>query len=155
MKIVATWKDPMGFTAVDENSHTVVMDASSEAGGMGMGVSPVKLLLMGLAGCMGMDVISILRKKRQPVTGMTITVTGERQDTHPKVFREVSVDFTIQGAAVQPEAVQRALELSADRYCTVEATLRPQASVRHRFRLLDDTGETCYESDWWTSEGGA
>ncbi len=155
MKIVATWNEPMGFTAVDEHNHTVVMDASAEAGGLGMGVSPVKLLLMGLAGCMGMDVVSILRKKRQPITGMTITVSGERQDTHPKVFREVNVDFTIQGDEVQPEAVQRAIELSAERYCTVEATLRPQAAVHHRFRLLDSAGEPRHESDWWTPDGGA
>ena len=101
--------------------------------------SPKETLLAALAGCTGMDVASILRKKRQPATSYEVAVTGESRDEHPKVFTTITVEHRVSGA-VQPEALRRSIELSATRYCPVNAMLSASVTVDHRYRLTGADG---------------
>jgi putative redox protein len=129
----------MAFRGESSNGYAVPLDASSEAGGAGAGVRPIELLLLGLGGCTGMDVIEILRKMRQDVTGYEVRVRGERRSEHPRIFTRITVEHIVRGRGVKPEAVRRAVELSATRYCSVSAMLEPAATVEERCRIVDAT----------------
>lgn len=133
--------DGMQFAAVAGSGHTVILDAAEHAGGRGAGIVPMELLLVGLAGCTGMDVISILRKKRQQVTGYEVRVRGERAEDHPMVFTNITVEHVITGHNVSPEAVARAIELSEGKYCGAGAMLGKTANLIHTFRIVEATPE--------------
>jgi putative redox protein len=130
----------MRFMAESGSGHIVNMDASVEHGGADLGFRPMELLLVGLAGCTAMDVISILRKKRQEVRGYTVAVSGVRAETDPMVFTEITVEHRVFGHEVDPEAVRRAIELSETRYCGAGAMLGKTARLTHTFRILEDDG---------------
>ncbi len=130
------WRDDLMMTGYSANGHTVALDAAPYAGGHEAGFRPMDLMLTSLAGCTGMDVISILRKKRQEFTALEITVEGKRQDEHPKVYTEIWVHFTITGANVDPVAVERAIELSRDKYCAAAATLRHTATLHYDYEII-------------------
>jgi putative redox protein len=126
--------DGMHFRVHSGSGHLVTVDN----GDGDAGARPAELLLMALAGCTAMDVISILRKKRQPVEGYEVSVVGEQRNGHPAVFERIDVEHSVQGL-VEPEAVRRAIELSATRYCAISATLSSGVTqIRHRYRLLAD-----------------
>jgi putative redox protein len=97
----------------------------------------MELVLLGLAGCTAMDVISILRKKRQHVTGFEVEAHAERADEHPKVFTSILVKFLIEGINVDPEAVRRSIELSETRYCPVQAMLAPGVHIRNEYEIVE------------------
>src|SRR5512135_1431566 len=107
----------MVFSGTATSGHTLSMDADETFGGHNAGFRPMELLLVGFGGCTGMDVISILRKKRQPVTGLEINVKGERSDDHPRIYTEVHIEYVVKGKEVGKEAVERAIALSLDKYC--------------------------------------
>jgi putative redox protein len=131
----------MAFLATSSNGCAVPLDASPEAGGAGQGVRPIELLLLGLGGCTGMDVIEILRKMRQDVTGYEVLVHGARRAAHPRIFTRIVVEHVVRGRGLTPEAVRRAVALSATRYCAVSAMLAPAATIEERYRIVDaDTG---------------
>src|SRR5215469_14628105 len=119
------------------SGHRVLLDASEYGGGQDAGFRPMELLLVGLAGCTGMDVISILRKKRQDVTGYQVQVRGVRAEEHPMVFVEITVEHIVTGHAVQPEAVARAIQLSEERYCGAGAMLGKVAHLAHTYRIVE------------------
>src|SRR5579863_658149 len=119
----ATLETGMRFTAESGSGHHVMLDAASDGGGENLGFRPMELLLVGLAGCTGMDVISILRKKRQEVTGYEVQVRGVRAVDHPMVFVEITVEHVVTGHSLHPEAVERAIALSENRYCGAGAML--------------------------------
>ena len=100
------------------------------------GPAPMELLLTGLAGCTSMDVLSILRKKRQPFTGLQVKATGERREEHPKIFTKIHLEFIVTGAEVDPKAVERAIELSQNKYCSAAAMLREAAEITTSYRIL-------------------
>jgi putative redox protein len=125
------------FDAQAGSGHQVVLDAAEDGGGHNTGFRPMELLLVGLAGCTGMDVISILRKKRQQVTAYEVHVEGIRAEDHPMVFTEIGIEYIITGHHVQPEAVIRAIQLSAERYCGAGAMLGKVARITHTFRIVD------------------
>jgi putative redox protein len=127
----------MRFDAEAGSGHHVVLDAAEDGGGQNAGFRPMELLLVGLAGCTGMDVISVLRKKRQQVTAYEIHVEGIRAEDHPMVFTEISIEYIITGHHVQPDAVIRAIRLSAERYCGAGAMLGKVARITHTFRIVD------------------
>lgn len=129
--------DGMQFTAQAGSGHTVVLDAAEHAGGEGAGFVPMELLLVGLSGCTGMDVISVLRKKRQEVTGYEVRVRGERAEDHPMVYTTITVEHIVTGYNVSPEAVARAVELSATKYCGAGAMLGKTAKLTHTFRIIE------------------
>ena len=126
--------DGTRFRISSGSGHVVTADGAEGD----MGARPAELLLMALAGCTAMDVISILRKKRQPVERYEVSVVGKQRSGHPAVFDSIEVEHIVHGL-VEPEAVRRAVELSATRYCAVGATLSSGVTqIRHRYRLLAD-----------------
>ena len=127
----------MRFDAEAGSGHHVTLDAAEHGGGQNAGFRPMEMLLVGLAGCTGMDVISILRKKRQRVTAYEVHVAGIRAEDHPMVFVEITVEHIITGHQVQPEAVVRAIQLSEERYCGAGAMLGKVARLTHTFRILE------------------
>lgn len=133
--------DGMQFAAEAGSGHTVMLDAAEHAGGQGAGFVPMEMLLVGLAGCTGMDVISILRKKRQQVTGYEVRVRGERAEDHPMVYKTITVEHVITGNNVSPEAAARAIELSETKYCGAGAMLGKTATLMHTFRIVEATPE--------------
>lgn len=127
----------MRFEVEAGSGHHITLDAATHAGGQNAGFRPMEMLLVGLAGCTGMDVISILRKKRQDVTAYEVHVTGRRAEEHPMVFVEITVEHIVTGHHIQPEAVARAIQLSEQRYCGAGAMLGKVAHLTHTFRLVE------------------
>lgn len=131
------FREGMAFRGTSSNGYAVPLDASPEAGGAGEGIRPIELLLLGLGGCTGMDVVEILRKKRQDVTGYEVRVRGVRRAAHPRIFTRITVEHMVRGHGVKPEAVRRAVELSATRYCSVSAMLGAAVAVEECFCIVD------------------
>ena len=127
----------MRFDAESGSGHHVTLDADKHGGGENLGFRPMELLLVGLAGCTGMDVISILRKKRQEVTGYQVHVQGVRAEEHPMVFVEITIEHIVAGHHIQPEAVTRAIALSEERYCGAGAMLGKLAHLTHTYRIVE------------------
>ena len=115
------------------------LDASGDVGRVGAGPQPHRLLLLALAGCTGMDVISILRKKRQQVSGLNVIVQGRRAEQHPKVYTHINVLYRVRGNNVDPQAVERSIELSKTRYCPVIGMLGKVAEVTTRYEIEEET----------------
>lgn len=136
MKGKVTLQGGLKFVGRADSGHAVDMDGATVYGGGDSAPRPSELLLLGLAGCTGMDVVSILRKKRQPVIGLEVTVTGEQEDDHPRVFRSLQVKYTVLGKGVDPEAVRRAIELSEEKYCSVGATLQQGVPITSEFEVM-------------------
>ena len=128
---------PMRFEVESGSGHTVALDVSADDGGENSAPTPMEMLLVALAGCTGMDVISILYKQRQDVTGYEIAVHGTRADEHPKVFTDITVEHVVSGQGVNPEFVRRAVELSETKYCSVSAMLGKTAHITTTFRVLE------------------
>ena len=124
-----TWTDGLQFVGRTDGGPAVVMDNPEG----GSGASPMELLLMGTAGCTAMDVISILKKKRMPVTGFRVNISGKRADDHPRRYTEVGIEYVVYGADIKPEAVQRAIDLSENKYCGAMASLN--ARITHSYRI--------------------
>jgi putative redox protein len=130
--------DGMAFRATSGTGHAMVMDAAPEVGGGDAGPRPMELLLLGLGGCTGMDVISMLRKMRQDVSGYQIRLEGQRATEHPKIFTSITVEHVVHGRAVSVDAVKRAVELSSTRYCSAAAMLGRAARIEETYRIVDD-----------------
>ena len=137
MKAQVTFCGGMRFVGQASSGHAVVMDTAAANGGLDSAARPSEMLLIGLAGCTGMDVISILRKKRQPVTGLEVIVHAEQAPDHPKLFTTMTVEYRVTGAGVDPEAVRRAIELSESTYCSVGQTLRNPVSITSTFTVVE------------------
>jgi putative redox protein len=127
----------MKFTAVGEDGVEVQLDSGPDTGGSGSGFRPMELMLVALGSCTGMDVISILRKKRQDVTGYRVEVDGVRAPQHPHVFTKITVRHFVEGHAVRVEAVHRAIELSEEKYCPAYAMLSKAAPITSSFEVID------------------
>jgi putative redox protein len=132
-----TLVDGMAFRGETGDGQTLTLDSTLAGGGQGRGPTPMDLLLLGLGGCTGMDVISILRKMRQQVSDYQIRVTGERAETHPMVYTSLTVEHVVTGTDLDPASVRRAIELSETHYCSVAAMLRQAAPIALRYRLID------------------
>ncbi len=127
----------MQFQGTASSGHTLVMDADDEAGGTNAGFRPMELLLVAFGGCSGMDVISILRKKRQQVSGLEVNVQGEKTDSYPKVYKTVHIEYVVKGTCIEKEAVERAIHLSVDKYCSVGATLAKAGAITHSYKIVN------------------
>jgi putative redox protein len=138
MKVRARWIAPMQFAAEAEGGLRVVMDSSPGHGGAGVGPSPMQTVLAALAGCTGMDVISILTKMRAPLEGMAIDIEAERAAEHPRVFTKIHLRYEFDGAGVTREQVEKAVTLSLERYCSVTAMLRKSAEITHEIVLAGE-----------------
>lgn len=131
--VVAVWQNGTVFRTTGGSGHAVVTDGTSAAA-----QSPMELILSGLAGCIGADVIDILRKKRQDITEMEIRVHGARSEDHPRVYTQLELVFVITGRQVEPEAVRRAIDLAEQKYCSVSAMLRATAQMVCRYEIHED-----------------
>ncbi|MBS1125599.1 MAG: OsmC/Ohr family protein [Nitrospirae bacterium] len=127
----------MQFEGESSSGHRLIMDAEAESGGQNKGFRPMELLLVGFGGCSGMDVISILRKKRQEVTGLETNVKGEQADSFPHIYEKVHIEYVVTGKDIQKEAVERAIQLSLDKYCSVGATIGKTAAITHSYRIVE------------------
>lgn len=137
MKAKATWENDMAFTATTDDRFSVRMDASEIVGGHDSGFRPTDLLAIGLAGCTGMDVISILKKKRQQVTAFQVLVNAQKAEEHPRVFTQIQIEYVVTGKDIDPSAVERAVELSETRYCPSIAMLGKTAEITHKITILE------------------
>jgi putative redox protein len=128
----------MQFVASADSGHAIIMDADSEVGGNNTGSRPMELLLMGIGGCSGMDIISILRKKKQKVSGLEANVSGSMADDYPHRYTEVTIEYIVRGKEVSDDAVKRAVQLSMDKYCSVKATLEGSAKINFSYKIVED-----------------
>ena len=130
MHVSLRWVENLTFVATDSAGRSVVLDTTPDHGGDSRGVKPLELLLMALAGCMAMDIVSILKKKRADVKRLTAELEGTRSETDPKRFTDIKVVFRA-NREVKLDDLQRSLELSRDKYCSVSATLQIAPKVRY------------------------
>lgn len=130
-------QEGMRFEATADSGHLVIMDSDESVGGSDSGSRPMELIAMGLGGCTAMDVISILRKKRQDVTAFEVKVHGERAEDHPKVFTSFTIEYIVSGRGIDPAAVERAIQLSAERYCPAQAMLGQVAPMDLTYRIVE------------------
>ncbi len=121
MEAKVIWKNGMSFDGKTESGFTVPLGTSPEVGGADDGPRPMELLAIGLAGCTAMDVVSILAKKRQPLESFEVLVHAERAEEHPKVFTKIVIEYVVKGNGVERAAVERAVQLSAEKYCPAQA----------------------------------
>ena len=134
-EIRVRWLRDMEFEAEDQRGHTGLL-------GQETGFKPSELLLVALAGCTAMDVVSILQKKRQVITGVEVVVRGEQLDDYPKRFHRAELEYLVHGKDVDPRAVERAIELSATKYCSVQVTLAPCVELHHSYRIVGEDQAT-------------
>jgi putative redox protein len=128
-------QDQMRFIGAADSGYAVALDDSADGGGSA--TTPVELVLIALAGCAGMDVISILRKQRQPVIGLEVRAHGQRRDELPRIFTAIGLHFVVRGAGVTSAAIERAIELTQTRYCSVWGMLVPQAAIMPSFEIIE------------------
>ena len=128
----------MQFIATADSGHAVVMDGPPNVGGNNTGSKPSELLLMAFGGCSGMDVISILRKKKQDVTGFEMNVSGDTAESHPKSFKKMHIEYVITGRNLSEDAVKRAINLSLDKYCLVGSTIGKSAEITHSYKIVQE-----------------
>jgi putative redox protein len=137
MNAKVTWQGKMAFEGVADRGYTLPLDADPEVGGEAKGFTPFELLALGVAGCTAMDVISILLKKRQAITGLEVRLHGDRANEHPKVFTRLDIEYVVTGHAVDAAAVERAVQLSDEKYCGAIAMLRKSAPIEHTITILE------------------
>lgn len=125
----------MQFVGSADSGPALVMDAPPSVGGNSSGPKPMEFLLMALGGCTGMDVISILRKKKQDVTNFELNVEGETAKDHPKAYTSIHIEYILTGKDISDEAVKRAIELSLEKYCSVGATLGKAVKITNSYRV--------------------
>jgi putative redox protein len=129
------WESGMRFTARTEEGDVLTMDTDPESGGEGHGFRPVKLVLVGLGGCTGMDIIWILKRQRQEVTGLEMNVTGTRRKKDPMYYEGIQIEYVLRGRNLRESAVKRAIELSEQKYCSVRGIFRPEVKVTTSYRI--------------------
>ena len=120
------------------SGHAVVMDGPEEHGGRNLGVRPMEMLLLGMGGCSEFDVVHILKKSRQDVTFCEVHLTAERADTEPKVFTRIHAHFRVGGMGLTDKSVARAVQLSAEKYCSASIMLGAMAEITHDFEIVED-----------------
>jgi putative redox protein len=130
------WVDGLQFVATDSSGHSIVTDSTKTTGGEGSGFTPLQLLLAALGACTGIDVVDILRKQRQEVDDVDIIVSGERVKDPPRVYSGIHVEYRLKGKGLSEKAVERAIRLSEDKYCSVGAMLRAKAQVSSSYVIL-------------------
>jgi putative redox protein len=137
MKARVKWIDGVAMLGESGSGHGVVMDGPPEFGGRNLGVRPMEMLLIGMGGCTEFDVLLILRKARQAVTDCVVELEAERAESDPKVFTRIHAHFILAGRDLDPRQVERAIRLSAEKYCSASIMLGATATVTHDFEIRD------------------
>ena len=137
MKARVKWVDGTLMVGESPSGHAVVMDGPPEFGGRNLGIRPMEMLLLGMGGCTEFDVLLILRKGRHDVIGCEVQLEAERADKDPKVFTRIHAHFVVTGRGIAESAVERAVKLSAEKYCSASIMLGATAEVTHDFEVVD------------------
>lgn len=135
-----SWEDDWRFKAADAFGHTLTVEAPIDGGEEFGGFKPTHLMLTSLGACTAVDVVSILKKKRQDITGVEIRVTASQQEDWPKAWTAFHIHYVVSGHNVDPRAVERSIELSEGKYCSVGATVKGVATITTSFEVVEDTG---------------
>ena len=138
MKARVKWIENVAFVGESESGHAFVMDGAAESGGRNLGPRPMEVVLLGTGACSAYDVVMILKKARQPVRDCVVEIDAERASTDPKVFTHIHMHFIVKGSKLKSPQVKRAVELSADKYCSASIMLGKSARITHDFEILDD-----------------
>jgi len=138
MKARVQWLDGRAFVGETGSGHAVVMDGSPESGGRNIGIRPMEMLLLGLGGCTAFDIVMILERMREKVTGLDISLEGERAAEDPKVYTHVTLVYKVTGRKLKPANVERAVNLSAEKYCSASAMFAKSAKIDHRVEIIED-----------------
>ncbi len=128
----------MSFVAETGSGHAVIMDGAPEAGGRNLGPRPMEMMLAGAGGCTAFDIVLILKKGRQAVTGCEVSLKAERAETDPKVFTHIHFHYRIKGKQLKPDSVARAIDLSKDKYCSASIILGKTATITHDFEIIEE-----------------
>lgn len=131
------WVERRTFLGESGSGHAVVMDGAPDAGGRDLGVRPMEMLLLGMGGCTAFDVVDILQKGREPVEDVVIELSGERADDIPKVFTKIDVKYIITGKGLNPDKVERAVHLSAGKYCSATVMMGATAEITHTIEIVE------------------
>lgn len=137
MKARIKWVENSMFLGESGTGHVVVMDGPEDAGGRNLGVRPMEMLLLGMGGCTSFDVVHILRKGRHEIAGCEALIEAERADTDPKVFTRIHIHFVVSGKSLSQTVVERAVRLSAEKYCSASIMLGKTAEITHDFEILE------------------
>ena len=141
MECTVRWHEGMSFIAETGSGHLVAMDGAPDAGGRNLAPRPMELLLAGTGGCTAFDIVLILKRGRHDVSGCEVKLQAERAETDPKVFTRINMHFAVSGRNLKPEAVERAVKLSAEKYCSASLMLGKTAAISHSFEVVE-TGQT-------------
>jgi putative redox protein len=137
MKARVKWVEAATFVGESGSGHAVVMDGPEDSGGRNLGIRPMEMLLLGMGGCTAFDVVHILKKARQPVTDCVVELEAERAASEPKVFTRIHVHFRVTGNGLPEKQVARAVELSAEKYCSASIMLGKVAEITHDFEVIE------------------
>ncbi len=136
MKANITWQEGVSFLGQAGSGHSVLMDGAPEAGGKNLGPRPMEMILMGLGGCTAFDVVHILRKGRQVITGCQVEMDAQRATEDPKVFTHIHLHFIITGKNLNPRHIERAISLSAEKYCSASMMLKATVDITHDYEII-------------------
>lgn len=139
MKARIKWVEEVLFLGESGSGHSVVMDGAPEAGGRNLGFRPMEMLLLGLGGCSAFDVVNILKRGREQITDCSIEIDAERAITDPKVFTRIVLKYRLTGRSLDRHKVERAIRLSAEKYCSASAMLDKTAQVSHTFEIVESS----------------
>jgi putative redox protein len=141
MDAKVTWKGRLSFTGTSDTGFSLPLGSDPAVGGDNDGFRPMELLAIGLAGCTAMDVISILQKKKQAVTDFEVQVHADRADEHPRVFTHITIEYIVTGAGIDLAAVERAIQLSAEKYCPAQTMLGKATPIEHKVVIRESRME--------------
>jgi putative redox protein len=139
MKATVRWVQDAMFLGESGSGHAVVMDGAPDSGGRNLGVRPMEMLLLGLGGCTAFDVVMILKRGREAVTDCVVEMDADRAETEPKVFTRIAMKYRVSGRGLDPKKVERAVHLSAEKYCSATAILAKTAQISHEIAIIDIT----------------
>jgi putative redox protein len=137
MKVRIKWVENVSFVAETESNHAFVMDGAVEGGGRNLGPRPMETVLAGTGGCTAYDVVTILKKSRQQVRDVSVELDADRADEDPKVFTRIHFHFVITGTDLKPAQIERAIYLSAEKYCSASIMLGKTATITHDYEIVD------------------
>ena len=138
MKARVKWVEQVSFLGETESGHAVLMDGAPAAGGRNLGPRPMEMLLIGTGGCTSFDVVSILKKSRQAISDCYVELDAERAETDPKAFTRIHMHFVVTGKEIKPEAVEKAIKLSAEKYCSASLMLGATVAITHDFEVIQE-----------------
>lgn len=126
------------FVGEADSGHAIVMDGDEKFGGRNTGLRPMELLLIGVGGCSGMDIVSVLKKKKERLTDLEINVSGKKAEEYPQKYTEINIEYIVKGKGLSEEAVKKAVNLSMDKYCSVKATLEGSAKITFSYKIINE-----------------